>query len=511
MRNSIALLLSIVLLLSTTSIVVFSIDGVNAAISTVYVDSSGGSDYIHIQDAINAADPGDIVYVYSGFYQENLIINKTITLIGEDKTNTTIDGRGSDAISISADGIEISGFTIRNGTNGIIINGSSENTITDNTIMNTDCGAYIDNKSSNNTIYNNNFLNNTKNAYDLATNIWYYSSIGNYWDDYTDIDSDDNGIGDTPYNISGGINQDIYPLVEPITEKPEAIFTYSPSGPTTQKIIQFNDISTDSDGYISSWSWNFGDGNTSIEQNATHKYANNGIYSITLEVTDNYGATNETAQQISILNVGPTADFDYSPKSPTDLQNVTFTDTSIDLDGKIVDWSWGFGDGKSSTLKNSSHKYDDNGTYTVTLVVTDDDGASDSTSQQIPISNAAPTASFYVSFENVTILVNDEIQFTDSSKDLDGNIISWHWDLGDGTTSTEKQLIHIYSSNGVYKVTLTVTDNDGASSTETKHITVSSLIEVHEIEKGFSTFDLVFVVFIIIMVAMVIILSKKYG
>ena len=57
-------------------------------------------------------------------------------------------------------------------------------------------------------------MNNSQNAYDTSTNIWYNSSLqeGNYWSDYTGVDNNHNGIGDTPYNIPGGSNQDLYPL-----------------------------------------------------------------------------------------------------------------------------------------------------------------------------------------------------------------------------------------------------------------------------------------------------------
>ena len=299
--------------------------------------------------------------------------------------------------------------------------------------------------------------------------------------------------------------------MEPITELPNADFIYLPSNPTTQDVIQFTDSSTDLDGYIVSWSWDFGDGNTSTKQNATHKYADNGIYSITLKVTDNYGATDEISQQLSVLNVGPTADFDYSPSNPTDLQNVIFTDKSSDLDGDIVNWSWDFGDGNTSKLQSPSYQYGDNGTYTISLTITDDDGSTDVKSQQISVSNVAPTVSFSFSSANITVMVNDEVKFNDNSKDLDGNIISWKWDLGDGVTSTERNPVHNYTNGGTYTVSLTVTDNDGASSTETKYLTVSVLLEPHELVKGFSTFDIVFVVFLIIIVGLVIFLSRIYG
>ena len=511
MRKSITLLLSIIFLLSTVLLGVFLTDGVNAVSITLYVDSGGESDYVNIQDAINATNFGDTVYVYSGYYLENLIINKNISLIGEDKINTTIDGNGKDVVSIFADDIKISGFTIKNGKNGITINESSENIISENTFIDNEYGIYIDNKSDNNTIFSNNFINNVKNAYDLSLNIWYNSSIGNYWSDYTGSDEDDNNIGDAPYNITGVGNQDIFPLIEPITEKPDVDFIYLPSNPTTQDIIQFNDNSIDLDGNISSWLWNFGDGNISVEQNTTHKYSDDGNYNVTLKITDNYGSVNITSKQIRILNVGPKADFTYSPEKPTDLENVTFKDKSLDPDGRITDWSWTFGDGNNSDSMNPSYQYNDNGSYSVTLTVTDDDGSKDTISKQISIINVGPIASFSFSSVNITIILNDELQFRDSSVDLDGNIILWNWDFGDETISNEKNPIHYYSKNGVYQVTLTVIDNDGDPSSYVKPVTVATPEELKKIETGFSLFDIIFIIFIIIMVVMVIFLSRKYG
>jgi len=487
------------------------IENTKAVETTFYVDDDGFEDYVNIQYAIDNASIGDTVYVYHGDYKENLVINKSINLIGEDKGNTTIDGDNDIVISIISNNVEIMGFIITNGIKGIILENSSENIIKNNTIKDNNYGIYIDNISVNNTIYQNNFINNIKNAYDLSTNFWGYPSGGNYWDDYTGLDNDSDGLGDEPYNISGGNSKDLYPLMEPITEKPDADFTYLPSNPTTQDVIQFNDTSTDLDGYIVSWSWDFGDGNISMEQNVTNRYVDNGVYNVTLKITDNYGATDEISQQLGVLNVEPTADFDYSPSNPTDLQNVMFTDKSSDLDGDIVNWYWDLGDGNTSKLQSPSYQYGDNGTYTVTLTITDDDGATGVKSQQISVSNVGPMIDFAFFSANVTIIANDPVQFADKSKDLDGDIVNWYWDLGDGTTSTEKHLTHNYEKKGTYTVTLTVTDNDGVSSTKTKYITVSVYVEPHELVKGFSTFDIVFVVFLIIMVGLVIFLSRKYS
>ncbi|MCK4366155.1 MAG: PKD domain-containing protein, partial [Thermoplasmatales archaeon] len=164
---------------------------------------------------------------------------------------------------------------------------------------------------------------------------------------------------------------------------PMANFTYSPQNPTTLDVIYLTDTSEDVDGTIVSWLWDFGDGNTSIQQNPTHQYADNGVYNVTLNVTDDDNTTDEINQQIAVANVPPVVNFTYIPSIPTVNDIVQFNDTSIDLDGTIVDWTWDFGDGNTSTSRNTTHQYLDNITYNVTLTVTDNDGDTNSTTKEI--------------------------------------------------------------------------------------------------------------------------------
>ncbi len=214
--------------------------------NTIYVNISGGSDYLTIQKGINAAKNGDTVYVYSGNYFENIIINKTINLIGEGKTSTIIDGsKKGDVVylSVSSNYVNITGFTIQNsGMNrydeGINVD-SDFNRITDNIIKDCNCGLSLDYWAHNciisensfahnkkgistysiypnkNIIFHNNFAENNLNAYDDSNSTWSIENEGNYWDDYTGSDTDGDGIGDTPYIIPGKSTKDYYPLIEP--------------------------------------------------------------------------------------------------------------------------------------------------------------------------------------------------------------------------------------------------------------------------------------------------------
>lgn len=255
--------------------------------------------------------------------------------------------------------------------------------------------------------------------------------------------------------------------------KPKANFTYSPLNPTTATTIQFTDTSTDSFGNIVSWSWKFGDGSTSTLRNPTHKYNNNGVYTVTLNVTDDNGAKDTKSKSVTVTNVPPVANFVYSPTNPKTNEIIQFTDTSTDSDGTVVSWSWNFGDVTASTLQNPTHKYTDEGTYTVTLNITDDDGAKNSKSKSVNVSNVPPVSNFTYSPLNPN--TSDTIQFNDTSTDSDGTVISWSWKFGDGGTSTLRNPTHKYTNNGVYTVTLNVTDDDGAKGIKSKLITVSNV------------------------------------
>ncbi|MFQ6106785.1 MAG: PKD domain-containing protein [Thermoplasmata archaeon] len=178
--------------------------------------------------------------------------------------------------------------------------------------------------------------------------------------------------------------------VEILNKDPIAAFAFSPADPNTSDEIEFSDASTDPDGTIASWSWDFGDGGTSTTKNPTHSYADDGDYVVVLNITDNDGGTDEATQTVTVDNVGPAAGFSISPGKPTTADDMQFTDTSTDSDGSCVEWEWKFGDGYTSALRNPTHKYSDVGTYTIELTVTDDDGDTDTATLTLTVDKAGP-------------------------------------------------------------------------------------------------------------------------
>ena len=189
---------------------------------------------------------------------------------------------------------------------------------------------------------------------------------------------------------------------------------------------------------------------------------------------DDDGATDSAIVNLKITplaNRAPEADFTFSPSDPTDRDTVRFTDYSIDTDGDIVLYEWVFGDGNTSTIQNPDHRYGDNGTYTVSLKVTDNGGATDIASRDISIKNVKPFPDFKFTPQS-QVKVGTVLNFKDNSTDLDGIILNWTWDFGDGIIAYGNKTEHSYTNAGIYSVTLWITDDDGELSNYTMILTV---------------------------------------
>ncbi|HEV8359289.1 MAG TPA: PKD domain-containing protein, partial [Candidatus Thermoplasmatota archaeon] len=157
-------------------------------------------------------------------------------------------------------------------------------------------------------------------------------------------------------------------------EPPVAVISISPEAPTTLDTVHFDgSASSDADGTIVSYAWDFGDGTTADTPTVDHTY-DDGVYVVSLTVTDDLGAATTATQTLTVLNVLPDASFDLTPPNPVAGFEVAFHDHSSDPDGTIEAWAWDFGDGATSAEPSPTHTYASGGDYTVTLAVTDDDG-----------------------------------------------------------------------------------------------------------------------------------------
>jgi PKD repeat protein len=161
--------------------------------------------------------------------------------------------------------------------------------------------------------------------------------------------------------------------------------------------------------------------------------------------------------EVSQVDVGDVVSFDAT--------------NSSDKDGEITAYHWDFGDGEETLGKTAIHIYKLHGIFNVTLTVTDDLGKKSIYVQTIVV-NGLPRA--VIGAEPEVQYIGEDIAFSaDQSSDPDGSLASFLWDFGDGNVSTQPSPMHTYGDVGSYLVTLTVTDNRGASDADTRFVRVN--------------------------------------
>jgi PKD repeat protein len=240
----------------------------------------------------------------------------------------------------------------------------------------------------------------------------------------------------------------------PPTPPPEASFAVS----TAPLVATFTDQST---GVIKAWSWDFGDGETSTDQNPTQAYEVHGDYLVTLTVTGPGGSDTAT-QNVTVLPPAPVASFTVDPPLGTVPLTVLLTSTSsgdIDSQAWDLDGDGVFDDASGPTV---THTFTDAGNHIVALSVTGP-GGSTSAAQNITVSTPPPVASFTAVPTSGQAPLS--VQLTDTST---GAITSRTWDLGNGDTITSPNpapITYTYDEAGTCTVTLTVTGPGGTNAT----------------------------------------------
>lgn len=281
-------------------------------------------------------------------------------------------------------------------------------------------------------------------------------------------------------NSAGG---PIWHFTTVANQAPVAIII-APSTADKKVDIQFDGSdSYDPDGYIVDYSWVFSDGAVDNGMTVTHQFQQSGDYTAVLIVEDDDGNTDEAIHDITINNNAPIADFvaDQYYIQPGDT--VTFDGTgSYDPDGDSLSYSWMIIDTVIGTDPIISYTFTNYGNYEVILTVTDDDvnnPMSNTVTGMIYV-NAPPIADFTYSPQNP--FVGDTVTFDGSnSYDPDGGpIVNYSWDFGDIQTGYGMIVYHQFMSNGWFTVTLTVTDDMGATGVYSEDIYVQGWLDISE-------------------------------
>ncbi len=292
----------------------------------------------------------------------------------------TTNGYAGISLSLTSNGNTIFHNTVRENQNGIVVADSGRNVIADNLFSN----------QKNALLAGTPGMNAWNNPQSAGTNIAGGPNMGgNFWGTpggkgFSDVAVDDNhdGLGDQPLTI-GPENIDQLPLTayalvqSPVV--PTTSFTVDRAGGPAPVQVRFTDTST---GNPDRWLWDFGDGSTSTEQNPTHMYSWAGIFTVKLTASNTVGSTSQIQRKVITVTTDqamkPVANFIASGTDGTAPMSVQFTDTSI---GHPDHWLWTFNDGSTDTLQNPSHSFKNEGTYPVSLQVSNQYGTDTETKE----------------------------------------------------------------------------------------------------------------------------------
>lgn len=246
------------------------------------------------------------------------------------------------------------------------------------------------------------------------------------------------------------------------------------------RVRTFTDLSIGAD----TWQWDFGDGNTSTQQSPVHTYNVPGTYTVTLTVTNNQtGCSHEKETTINIYEEN--ADFTGTPLNICKRDTVNFATVGINA-ANIASYAWTFGNGATATTPTASIIYNNPGSYTVRLIITDLAGCRDTLTRQNYVRVNGPLAAFAPSVTGTCL--NSTVSFIDNSTTDGVNpIVRWIFSYGDGNidTLTAPPFQHTYAAPGTYTVRMTVTDASGCSDSRTRQ----NLVTVSRPRANFTTAD----------------------
>jgi len=445
----------------------------------IYVDDSGGANYTNIQDAINVANESDTIYVYSGTYNENIVITKTLTLTGIDgRGSTTINGDDAykHTIKVEANNVNISGFTIQNvegkgqqyacvflnsvancritnniikkGRNGVYLVGSSGNTISGNTAENNDAHGISLTQSVGNTIQNNILQNNVQNGI------------------YLSLSSQSNEI----YQNSITGNQQ---------------YGMSMVSSSNNNILHHNDF-VDNYGNANdpcTNTWDDGSEGNKWDDYTGKDENKDGIGDVGYNIPSGSNQDRYPLGYFVSENQEPVAYIDsISPSPTTQGQTVNFNGHGMD-DGTIIEWEWSSSkDGVLSISEDFSSSSLSVGTHTIKFRVKDDDDKwSEYAERTLTINppespeNQKPIATIIKPSPTTTTTATsgESVYFHGIGTDSDGTIVEYIWRSSkDGVFNENSTFTKSDLSVGTHAIYFKVKDNQGEWSSEDTAILV---------------------------------------
>ena len=219
------------------------------------------------------------------------------------------------------------------------------------------------------------------------------------------------------------------------------------------------------------YSWDFGDGETASGENVKHTWADDGDYTVTVTVSDGEEEDSESAT-VSVTNVAPTLSVDGA-SSGQEAQACTFEADTSDVEADTVSVTWDFGDGETGSGDEVTYAWTDDGTYTVTVTASDEDGGETTETFNISISNRAPT--LQVSASATSGDEGDSFAFSAVTSDVTDDTVSVTWDFGDGQTANGLAVTHTFTDDGTFVVEVIASDEDGGVTSEKVYLDIANV------------------------------------
>lgn len=305
-------------------------------------------------------------------------------------------------------------------------------------------------------------------------------------------------IAFAPLLLSGCILETI--LDDIVNENPHAVIEASPREGSAPLDVNFNAQYSRDDGTIVEYHWNFGDPmstQSALDSASTHTFNYPGTYLVKLTVIDDEGAASTEQVAIVVTDAPPIAKASVNNDAPLPGVSVVFSATgSYDLQGEIVQYHWEFGDGTTDTGQIVQHTYNEGKYYVVTLTVTDESGLKAQTHLGMNVlpgqtsggscsgstgscggSDVNPLAIITSKYFSCTSngQVGEAITMDGSaSRPAEGDMVSYHWDFGDGSTATGAAVSHVYEKSNTFIITLTVVDEGGGVGTAKGSISIGN-------------------------------------
>jgi len=285
-----------------------------------------------------------------------------------------------------------------------------------------------------------------------------------------------------------------------VDDPPKANATVWPGTSGFRDTIFIFDAANSTDDFnVVSWLWEFGDGNTATTETATHSYTSARTFAVNLTVWDSAGQSDTATLSVTITNRLPLAQAIVAPSTMGYVTTLFVFNgsSSSDPDGSIVTYNWNFGDGNFANGIEVNHTYSSKQTFTVTLIVTDNDGGIDQTVLAIDVHNRPPVIVTTTPADTIVQLLTGIRQtFAVNADDPDGDTLTYSWTFNGQAVGIDSPFYDYQAGEqGTYTIGITVSDDIES---------VSHSWTVDVVTEGFPWWLLILVIILIIVVSIIL-------